>query len=151
LVEFPFRAEPLNSSDVHAEFPPRYGDGDASYRAAGGEAGIRRLVDAFYHCMERRPEAAGIRKMHPADLTVSRDKLTCFLCGWLGGPRLYTEKYGPIRIPQVHSHLEIGPSERDAWLLCMREALEGQPYAASFKQYLIDQLYVPAERSRNRD
>jgi hemoglobin len=131
--------------------PPQYGAGDASYQAAGGEAGIKKLVDDFYDAMERLPEAEKIRNMHPADLTISRDKLTLFICGWLGGPRLYAQKYGPIRIPQVHSHLEIGRGERDAWLLCMREARKIQPYAAAFKQYLLEQLYVPAERSRNRE
>ena len=130
---------------------PQYGVGDASYRAAGGEAGIRKLVDDFYDAMEQLPEAEKIRKMHPADLTVSRDKLTLFLCGWLGGPRSYAQKYGPIRIPQVHSHLEIGRSERDAWLRCMEEALKEQHYAEEFKKYLLEQLYVPAERSRNRE
>ncbi|MCB1768308.1 MAG: group II truncated hemoglobin [Candidatus Competibacteraceae bacterium] len=130
---------------------PQYGVGDASYQAAGGETGIRKLVDAFYDAMERLPEAEKIRKMHPADLTVSRDKLTLFLCGWLNGPALYSKKYGPIRIPQVHSHLEIGPRERDAWLQCMQEALKTQPYPATFKKYLLEQLYVPAERSRNRE
>jgi hemoglobin len=130
---------------------PQYGVGDTSYRAAGGEAGIRKLVDDFYDAMEQLPEAEKIRKMHPADLTVSRDKLTLFLCGWLGGPRSYAQKYGPIRIPQVHSHLEIGRSERDAWLRCMEEALKEQHYAEEFKKYLLEQLYVPAERSRNRE
>jgi len=131
--------------------PTPYGVGDASYLAAGGETGIRKLVDDFYDAMERLSEAEKIRNMHPADLTISRDKLTLFLCGWLGGPRLYAQKYGPIRIPQVHSHLEIGSDERDAWLLCMCEALKTQPYAAAFKRYLLEQLYVPAERSRNRE
>ena len=127
-----------------------YGVEDASYRAAGGEAGIRKLVDDFYDAMDQLPEAATIRAMHPEDLTVSRDKLARFLCGWLGGPKLYAEKYGPIRIPQAHSRFEIGSKERDAWLLCMEEALKNQPYAAEFKKYLLEQLYVPAERSRNR-
>ncbi|MFO1421487.1 MAG: group II truncated hemoglobin [Candidatus Competibacteraceae bacterium] len=127
-----------------------YGVEDASYRAAGGEAGIRKLVDDFYDAMDQLPEAAKIRAMHPADLTLSRDKLARFLCGWLGGPKLYAEKYGPIRIPQAHSRFEIGSKERNAWLLCMEEALKNQPYAAEFKKYLLEQLYVPAERSRNR-
>lgn len=131
--------------------PSSYGVGDTSYLAAGGETGIRKLVDDFYDAMERLPKAEKIRDMHPADLTISRDKLTLFLCGWLGGPRLYAQKYGPIRIPQVHGHLEIGRDERDAWLLCMREALKTQPYPAAFKHYLLEQLYVPAERSRNRE
>lgn len=130
---------------------PQYGVGDASYQAAGGEAGIRKLVDDFYDVMDQHPSATKIRNMHPKNLTVSRDKLARFLCGWLGGPRLYAEKYGPIQIPQVHSHLEIGTDERDAWLFCMQEALNKQPYVAEFKKYLLEQLYVPAERSRNRE
>ena len=89
--------------------------------------------------------------MHPADLTQSRDKLARFLCGWLGGPKLYHEKYGPIRIPSAHAHLHIGTKQRDAWLSCMQQALEQQPYAASFKAYLIAQLAIPAERCRTRD
>ncbi|MCP5159197.1 MAG: group II truncated hemoglobin [Gammaproteobacteria bacterium] len=128
-----------------------YGVGDASYQAAGGEVGIRKLVNDFYDAMERLPEAETIRQMHPVDLTVSRDKLTLFLCGWLGGPAFFGQKYGPIRIPQVHSHLAIGRSERDAWLRCMEEALKVQPYAEAFKRYLLEQLFVPAERSRNRE
>lgn len=137
--------------EVELKDQPPYGIGDASYQAAGGEAGIRTLVDDFYDAMAQLPEAEKIRKMHPADLTISRDKLTLFLCGWLGGPQLYAQKYGPIRIPQVHSHLAIGRSERDAWLRCMQEALKIQPYAAEFKKYLLEQLYVPAERSRNTE
>ena len=137
-------------SELENKDRPPYGTGDASYRAAGGEAGIRKLVDGFYDAMDRLPKAAKIRAMHPEDLTVSRDKLARFLCGWLGGPKLYAEKYGSINIPQAHNRFEIGPNERDAWLSCMEEALENQPYAAEFKKYLLEQLYVPAERSRNR-
>lgn len=130
---------------------PQYGQGDASFQAAGGEAGIRQLVDSFYHHMSKLPEAETIFNMHPSDLEVSRDKLARFLCGWLGGPRRYREKYGPIAIPSAHRHLEIGPAERDAWLLCMEKALEQQPYAPEFKEYLLEQLAVPAEFSRNKD
>ena len=129
----------------------QYGDGDTSFLAAGGEAGIRRLVDDFYDRMERLPEAAAIRAMHPEDLEESRDKLSRFLCGWLGGPKRYREKYGPISIPSAHAHLAIGSAERDAWLLCMREALTQQPWKDDFKAYLIRALSVPAERCRNRE
>ncbi|MGB1580523.1 MAG: globin, partial [Nevskiales bacterium] len=76
----------------------------------------------------------------------SRDKLARFLCGWMGGPRRYAEKYGPINIPGAHSHLGIGPAERDQWLHCMEEALAMQDYPDSLKQYLAEQLAVPAGR-----
>lgn len=85
-----------------------YGVGDASYQAAGGIDGLRRLVDDFYQQMDSLPEAAALRRLHPEDLAPSRDKLACFLSGWLGGPRLFSEKYGAIAIPAFHA----GPSTR---------------------------------------
>ena len=130
---------------------PRYGEGDASFQAAGGVTGLRKLVDDFYDLMEQLPESKEIRDMHPEDLTESRDKLARFLCGWLGGPKLYREKYGPIRLPSAHAHLNVNTRQRDAWLACMQKALEKQPYADSFKSYLIEQLNIPAERIRTRD
>ncbi|PCJ19215.1 MAG: globin [Gammaproteobacteria bacterium] len=129
---------------------PIYGIKDASFLAAGQEQGVRALANAFYDEMESLPEAQIILAMHPKDLEVSRDKLACFLCGWLGGPKRYKEKYGSIRIPLAHRHLAIGTSERDAWLLCMERALQKQDYQESFRRYLIEQLYVPAEASRNQ-
>jgi hemoglobin len=126
----------------------QYGTADGSYKAAGELAGVTKLVNDFYDYMEVLVEAKKIRAMHPDDLTVSRDKLICFLSGWLGGPRLYAPKYGQISIPQVHRHLTIDSPERDAWLLCMKKAAEDQPYEESFKKYLLEQLFVPAERVR---
>ncbi len=128
-----------------------YGQGDNSYQSAGGYDGIKQLVDDFYAAMDTLPEAAHIRAMHPDDLSTATDKLTRFLCGWLGGPRLFSEKYGPIAIPAFHRNFPIGPNERDAWLLCMKTAAAKQPFADDFKQYLLEQLYVPAERSRSLD
>ncbi len=128
-----------------------YGEEDTSFQAAGGFDGIKQLVDAFYDAMETLPQARNVREMHNPDLEESRDKLTRFLCGWLGGPKLFSEKYGPIRIPVAHRHLSIGPAERDAWLACMQIAVDSQPYPQPFRDYLMAQLYVPAERSRNRD
>lgn len=127
-----------------------YGQGDASFQAAGGEAGIARLVQDFYREMSSLPQAQKIRGMHPDDLTVSIDKLSRFLCGWLGGPKRFSEKYGKIQIPVAHRHLPIGEAERDAWLMCMEKALARQPYQEDFKQYLLVQLAVPAERCRNQ-
>ncbi len=127
-----------------------YGTGDASFRAAGGQSGIFRLVNDFFDRMERDPRFETIWKMHPENNEESRDKLARFLCGWLGGPKLYTEKYGSIGIPRVHAHLKIATPERDQWLTCMSESVAEQPFDADFKTYLMEQLYVPAEAVRRR-
>ena len=125
-----------------------YGVGDASFQAAGGEAGLRQLVDLFYELMDSREVARVIRAMHPADLEISRDKLATFLCGWLGGPKLYQAKYGGISIPGVHAHLAVDAAARDAWLAVMAEAVAAQDWQEDFKVYLMRQLAVPAERVR---
>jgi hemoglobin len=125
---------------------PKFGVKDASFNAAGGVDGIRKLVDDFYEIMDETEDAAIIRRMHPADLTGSRDKLARFLCGWLGGPRLYTEKYGPISIPNVHARFGIGEAERDAWLACMERAVARQSFSPEFAAYLMAQLRIPAQR-----
>jgi len=123
-----------------------FGTFDASYMAAGKESGVRKLVDEFYLQMETLAEGKHIRAMHKEDLNTVKDKLSLFLMGWLGGPRLYADKYGSISIPQAHQHLVINEAERDAWLLCMNEALKHQDYSDEFKQYLMQQLAIPAER-----
>ncbi|NRB24657.1 group II truncated hemoglobin [Shewanella sp.] len=126
----------------------QYGVGDNSYKMAGGLAGITQLVDEFYRNMNEFSSSKKIRDMHPGDLTDSRQKLAYFLSGWLGGPKLYSEHYGSINIPAAHKHLSVGHKESKAWLYCMQQAVENQPYAADFKVYLMQQLSVPAERIR---
>ncbi len=127
---------------------PGYGTKDTSYQAAGGIDGITRLVDIFYHYVDTLPDAKVIRKLYPENLTISKQKLTYFLSGWLGGPKLYQEHYGSISIPGAHHHMNIRMEERDAWLFCMQEAVDEQPFPVYFKAYLMEQLFVPAERIR---
>ena len=135
---------------MNAEQQRPYGTGDASFQAAGGEAGLRQLVDDFFDLMGSDDRFATIYGMHPPDIDISRDKLARFLCGWLGGPKLYHEKYSAIGIPRVHAHLAIATPERDQWLTCMQESVDRQPFADDFKQYLMEQLFVPAEAVRRR-
>lgn len=135
---------------MSSEPNPPYGTGDASFQAAGGVQGIRQLIDTFFDRMGSDPRFDTIYALHPEDKEISRDKLHLFLCGWLGGPKLYNEKYGAIGIPRVHAHLAIATDERDQWLTCMTESVAEQPFAADFKTYLMEQLYVPAEAVRRR-
>ncbi|MDG6774271.1 group II truncated hemoglobin [Thiomicrorhabdus sp. ZW0627] len=125
-----------------------YGMGDATYRAVGGHEGLVKLVDDFYDAMDSLPEAKKIRAMHREDLTESRDKLVHFLSGWMNGPQIYAEKYGSINIPMAHAHIRVDESDRDAWLLCMQHALAKQDYPQALQDYLMQQLFRPAERIR---
>ena len=126
----------------------QYGESDATFHAAGGEEGIRRLVDTFYDIMAADPAYQPIWQLHPAVNETSRDKLARFLCGWMGGPKLYHEKYGSISIPGVHAHLEVATAEKEQWLGCMNQALAQQDYPQTLVDYLQAQLAVPAEHIR---
>ena len=127
-----------------------YGQDDASFQAAGGKAGIFRLVHSFFDRMGTDPRFRIIYDLHPADKDESRDKLARFLCGWLGGPKLYREKYGSISIPKDHEHLPIGYDEKSQWMTCMSESVAEQSFRTDFKIYLMEALEVPAEGVRRR-
>jgi hemoglobin len=95
-----------------------------AYKLMGGEIVLRNLVDRFYDLMDENPDYFGIRKLHPQELTSSRQKLFMFLSGWTGGPSLYVKKYGEPRLRSRHLPFSIGIAERDQWLSCMNSAME---------------------------
>ena len=137
-----------NHPPINGNPDSSYGHLDTTFKASGGQPGIKKLVESFYTHMEHDARFKTIRDWHPTDLTISKDKLTLFLCGWMGGPRLYQEKYGRISIPAVHAHLAVGEKEKQMWLNCMKIALQEQQYPDSLVVYLLDQLAKPAEMIR---
>lgn len=120
------------------------------YQRIGGDAVIRALVDRFYELMDELPEAYPTRKLHPADLTESGNKLFDFLCGWLGGPQRYVEKHGHPMLRRRHLPYAIGPEERDQWLMCMQMALEETVADASLRKTLSTQFAQLGEHMRNQ-
>ena len=123
-----------------------WGEGDATFQAVGGLEGVTAVVDRFYELMGTNPEYKVIWDLHPPDRALSRDKLTRFLCAWMGGPRLYKQKYGAISIPGVHAHLPITETEKAQWLNCMSDALHSLDFQHELITYLLEQLAIPASR-----
>lgn len=123
---------------------------DTPYDMIGGEATVRRIVDRFYDLMDSTPEAARIRAMHAADLSPMRERLFEFLSGWLGGPPLYYQRPDPKCIVSAHRSLSIGGAERDAWMTCMRQAMEDCGVPADVRTLLDPALLRMADAFRNR-
>jgi hemoglobin len=121
------------------------------YDMIGGEAKVRELVDRFYDYMDELPEAYRIRKLHPADLSGSRNKLFMFLSGWLGGPQLYVQEYGHPRLRARHLPFPIGQEERDQWLMCMQKAMDDMDLPAELKTHLEQAFLKTADHMRNTD
>jgi hemoglobin len=120
------------------------------YELIGGETAVRRLIDRFYDLMDETPEYYVIRKLHPQDLSGSREKLFMFLSGWLGGPPLYMEKHGHPMLRARHLPFAIGIAERDAWLACMKQAMEECELDAELRKWLLQALSGTADWMRNR-
>ena len=110
------------------------------FELLGGEAGVRALVDRFYDLMDLEPEFAGLRAMHPTTLEGSRDKLFWFLCGWLGGPNHFVDRFGHPMLRARHLPYPIGVSERDQWLTCMGLAMAELGDAAGVTEPMRERL-----------
>jgi hemoglobin len=120
------------------------------YELLGGEAAVRKLIDRFYDLMDETPEYYPVRKLHPDDMSGSREKLFMFLSGWLGGPPLYAEKHGHPMLRARHLPFAIGIAERDAWLACMKQAMEDCGLEARLREWLVQSLAGTADWMRNK-
>lgn len=89
----------------------------------GGEPAVQALVTRFHDLMELEPAYTALRAVHGPDLANARRRLFWFLCGWLGGPQHYTERFGHPRLRARHLPYAIGVTERDQWLACMDQAM----------------------------
>jgi hemoglobin len=120
------------------------------YQRMGGEAAVRALVDRFYDLMDLEAPYAGIRALHPQDLDGSRDKLHWFLCGWLGGPNHYIERFGHPRLRARHLPYSIGIAERDQWMACMMQAMQESQVDPALAERLAQSFFGTADWMRNQ-
>lgn len=99
---------------------------ESLYTRMGGSAVLRDLIETFYDIIENDPEGEILNILHLRGHGVAHSRIEQFnfLVGFFGGPQLYTEKHGHSDVREMHRHVEVGPAERDAWLLCMSLAMK---------------------------
>jgi hemoglobin len=122
----------------------------SAYELLGGEPAVRALVDRFYDLMDLEPAYAQLRALHPSTLDGSRDKLHWFLCGWLGGPQHYTDRFGHPMLRARHLPFAIGIAERDQWLQCMHQAMRELGIDESLADRLAAAFFNTADWMRNK-
>ena len=116
----------------------------------GGEAKVRALVDRFYDLMDLEPAYKDLRASHGSTLDEARNKLFWFLCGWLGGPQHYQERFGHPRLRMRHMPFSIGIAERDQWLACMDQAMLENGVDPVLHARLNQSFFQTADWMRNR-
>jgi hemoglobin len=92
------------------------------YDDVGGAPVFHKIVSRFYEEVRADPV---LRPLYPEeDLGPAEGRLRMFLEQYWGGPRTYSDLRGHPRLRMRHFPFRIGPVERDAWLRCMRIAVD---------------------------
>jgi hemoglobin len=115
----------------------------------GGEEKVQALVDRFYDLMDLEPGYAALRRAHGSELGRARQHLFWFLCGWLGGPAHYTDRFGHPRLRMRHMPFSIRVAERDQWLACMDQAMAETGVPEALRLRLRQSFFQTADWMRN--
>lgn len=117
------------------------------YEAVGGEETFRRIVGRFYELVAQDEV---LRPLYPEeDLGPAEDRLRMFLEQYWGGPHTYSAQRGHPRLRMRHAPFRIGPTERDAWLRCMRIAVDEAELDEIYQVVLWDYLQMAANSMLN--
>ena len=119
------------------------------YELMGGHEAFVRLVHRFYAGVAGDPV---LRPLYPEpDLSGAEERLRMFLEQYWGGPRTYSDLRGHPRLRMRHAPFRIGPIERDAWLRCMRIAVDEADLDDEHRAQLWQYLQYAAISMMNAD
>lgn len=111
------------------------------YENLGGAEALRRLVEAFYPKVQQDPL---LGPLFPEDITPVMEKQYMFLTQFFGGPSLYSDAYGHPMMRARHLPFPVTPERAEAWLACMREALEEIGISEPLRGIVLQRLSGPA-------
>ena len=118
------------------------------YERVGGQKTFNELVSHFYALVAVNPV---LRPMYPdSDLKAAAQRLEMFLVQYWGGPTTYSEQRGHPRLRMRHAPFHIATKERDEWLNCMRQAVDGLEINAELKIELWNYLEMAANSMVNQ-
>lgn len=118
----------------------------------GGEAEIRKLVNAFYDAMDQDPAFARLRSIHAPDLGPMRARLADYLSQWMGGPRVYAERHpGRGCIVSAHGPFAIDGQMAEDWMACMRKAFVAAGVSEQFRRMVEPVMADMCQGLRNDD
>jgi hemoglobin len=113
------------------------------FERVGGEATFEQLVSHFYALVSVNPI---LRPMYPDDdFQAAAERLMLFLIQYWGGPHTYSEMRGHPRLRMRHAQFLIDSKARDAWLECMKSAVDELKIEESDRAELWNYLEMAAQ------
>ena len=113
------------------------------FERVGGEATFEQLVSHFYALVSVNPI---LRPMYPDDdFQAAAERLMLFLMQYWGGPHTYSEMRGHPRLRMRHAQFPIDSKARDAWLECMKSAVDELKIEESDREELWNYLEMAAQ------
>lgn len=111
-----------------------------------GEDRLYRLVDTFYGLVAQHPDLAPI---FSNEFTEIARKQKQFLTQYLGGPPLYTEEHGHPMMRARHLPFPVTPTRANAWLFCMKQAMDKVDLHGPVREEFFSRLYLTAQHMIN--
>lgn len=118
------------------------------YEYIGGADTLRKLVNVFYRHVKAHPT---LGPLFPEDIRPVREKQFMFMTQFFGGPRLYTDAYGPPMMRARHMPFPITPQRAAEWLGCMKTTLEEIGLPKPMQDLLLERLSGPAHHFVNSE
>jgi hemoglobin len=118
----------------------------------GSEELVRQLAQRFYaHMATGEPELA---RLHQIDAegkisATTQERFTLFLLEWLGGPAVFSPQFGHPRLRMRHAHVRIDEKMRDAWVRCIKLAMDDVGVVGDVRRFLDARFLEVADFLRN--
>jgi hemoglobin len=113
-----------------------------------GEENLRLLVDRFYDLVFSHEQISHLFK---TDKELIKEKQRLFLTQFLGGPPLYSERYGHPQLRARHLPHPIHEEDAVAWLSCMSAAVTSLSIEEPLKDELLKRFVPTAMFMVNKD
>jgi len=118
------------------------------YEEIGGHQVFENLVSHFYALVAIDPI---LRPMYPdSEMHEAAERLLMFLEQYWGGPTTYSEKRGHPRLRMRHQPFHVDLAARDAWLRCMKSAVDEIETTPELKSQLWEYLLTAADAMVNQ-
>ena len=118
------------------------------YEEVGGEAFFADLISQFYAHVATDPI---LRPMYPEkDMKGAAERLQTFLEQYWGGPTTYSDNRGHPRLRMRHAGFHIDSTARDAWIKCMKSAVDGVEMSEIHREQLWSYLEMAADSMVNQ-